>query len=182
MEKYKITHYYDYYIDTVVNILMDSPEPIYDLLDLPNASQLTPISEKDEGDKKFIKNEWCVHGQIPKIAQKVIKPEMLTFVEDSIWDRTNLTYSTRVIPHFFKKQIKVRHKMEFFDTGDGRTKRTVVGFLEVRIPIIGQVFEKTVIKYIVQNTEEDFKMSKTALDKYIEKNGDPNADKSFRKT
>lgn len=181
MEKYNITHYYDFHIDTVTQILMDSKEPIYDLLDLPNASGLKPISERDEGDKKFIKNEWCVHGQIPPIAQKLIRPDMLTFIEDSVWDRTTKMYTANIIPHHFSKVITAKHRVEFYDNGDGRTRRALKGIFEARIPIIGPIFEKTVIKYLKQNAEEDFKLSRRALEKYVEKNGDPNAEKSLKK-
>jgi len=109
MQKYKITHYYDYYIDTVTKLLMDNEEPIYDLLDLPNAASIKPLEERDEGIRKYIRNEWCVHGQMPRIVQKVVKPEMLTFVEDSVWDREALTYTAKIIPHHFNKQIDARH-------------------------------------------------------------------------
>lgn len=181
MERYKFVNFYDYYIDTVTNILMDSKEPIYDFMDLPNVSASKPISERDEGDKKYIKAEWCVHGQIPKLAQKLIKPDMLTFVEDSIWDRTTKVYSTKIIPHHFDKQVNCRHKVEFIDNGDGRTKRIISGFFEVKIPIIGPVFEMAVIGHIKQNAKEDYEISNKALIAYIQKNGDPNSVKSFTK-
>ncbi len=178
MQRYKITHYYDYGLDTVCDILMDSKTPLYELVDLPNVSATKPISEKDTGDKKYIKNEWCVHGQIPKIAQKLIKPEMLTFIEDSVWDRKKKTYTAKIIPHFFKKQLNARHKVVFSDNGDGRTKRDLVGFIEVKLPIIGRVFELAVIQHLKDNAEADFKISKEALTQYIEKYGDPHADKA----
>lgn len=181
MQRYRIIHFYDYHIDTVTSLLMDSKVPIYDLADLPNVSTNKLLSEKDEGDKRYLKVEWCVHGQIPKIAQKIIRPEMLTFVEDSIWDRTTKTYSTKIIPHFFKKQFDARHKVEFTDHGDGRTMRVLTGHFDAKIPIVGPVFEQVVMKYLKQNAEEDFRISARSLDSYITKNGDPNADKSKKK-
>ena len=181
MQKYTITHYYDYHIDTVVSLLMENETPIYDLEELPNVSASKPLECRDEGDKKYIKNEWCVHGQIPKIAQKIIRPDMLTFVEDSVWDRKERTYTAKIIPHHFKKQIDARHRVEFYDNNDGRTRRVLKGIFEVKIPIIGPIFELAVLKYLKENAESDFNISKASLVKYIEKNGDPNVDKSFNK-
>lgn len=181
MERYKFVNYYDYYIDTVTDILMESKEPVYDLLDLPNVSSSKPLSERDEGDKRYIKAEWCVHGQIPKLAQKLVKPDMLTFVEDSVWDRKTKTYSTKIIPHHFANKVNCRHKVEFKDNGDGRTQRIISGFFEVTIPIIGPVFEMAVIGHIKQNAQEDYNISNKALIAYVQKNGDPHADKSFAK-
>jgi len=173
MQRYRFIQYFDYDIETVVYLLMENETPLYDLVDLPNVSTSKPIEEQDRGDKVFIKNEWCVHGQIPRAAQKIIRPEMLTFIEDSVWDRKKRVYSTKVLPHHFKRQVNCRHKCEYFDNGDGRTKRIVSGFLEVKIPVIGQIFELAVIKYIKQNAEADYDITKKMLNKYIEENGLP---------
>lgn len=175
MQNYKITHYYDFSLKTVCYLLMDHQPPIYELIDLPNVSQAKLLEEKDLGDKKLIRNEWCVHGQIPKLAQKIIKPDMLTFIEDSVWDRKTLIYSTKIIPHHFKKVIDAHHKVEFFDNKDGRTKRILSGVFEVKIPLIGPIFEIAVLQQLKQNCEVDFKLGNDALKKYIAKNGDPNA-------
>lgn len=175
MQRYKITHYYDQSLETVCDLLMESETPIYELVDLPNVSTTKPISEEDKGDKKYVKNEWCVHGQIPKIAQKIVKPEMLTFIEDSVWDRTRKTYTAKIIPHFFKKQLNARHKVEFFDNGDGRTKRILTGFIEIKIPVIGPVVELAIVSQLKDNAEADFKIGKDALDQYIVKYGDPHS-------
>ena len=172
MQRYRIIDYYDYPLDVVVELLMETPG-IYDMQDLPNVSTNEPLEERDEGDKKYIKVKWCVHGQIPRAAQRVVRPEMLTFIEDSVWDRKKLTYSAKIIPHFFKKQVNCRHKVEFFDNGDGRTRRVLSGFFEFKIPIVGQIFEPVVMKHLRQNAEEDLKMSNIALERYIEKHGMP---------
>ncbi len=172
MQRYNIVNYYDYPVDVVIQVLMETPN-IYDLQDLPNVSTNELIEERDLGDKKIIKVKWCVHGQIPKAAQKIIKPEMLTFVEDSVWDRTTKTYSTKIIPHFFKNVVDCRHKLEFFDNKDGRTKRVISGYFEFKLPIVGPLFEGVVLTYLKQNADADFKMSSKALKSYIDKNGIP---------
>jgi len=171
MQRYRFVDYYDFPIGVVVHLLMENA--LYSLQDLPNVSNNTLLEERDAGDKKFIKVKWCVHGQIPPIAQKLVRPEMLTFIEDSVWDRTTLTYSTKIIPHFFKNQVDCRHKVEFFDNGDGRTRRVLSGFFEFKVPIIGPVFETVVLKYLKQNAEEDFKMGNNAIKKYVKEHGMP---------
>lgn len=173
MLRYNIIDYYDFPLRTVAKLLMDSEIPIYEMAELPNVSNSKELEIRDEGDKKYIKVEWCVHGQIPKIAQKLVRPEMLTFIEDSVWDRTTNVYSTRVIPHHFKKQVNCRHRVELKDNGDGRTKRILAGFFEFKVPVIGPIFEQVILKYLKQNAEADFKMGQTALKKYIEKHGEP---------
>ncbi len=175
MQRYNIVNYYDFPIDVVVELLME--KAIYNLNDLPNVSTNELIEERDTGDKKFIKVKWCVHGQIPKAAQMIIRPETLTFLEDSVWDRKTRVYSTKIIPHFFKNQVDARHKVEFHDNKDGRTKRVLSGTFEFKIPIVGAIFEPVVLHYLKQNAEEDFKIGNNALGKWIKENGMPDLKK-----
>ena len=176
MQRYNIVHHYNYPIKTVTKLLMEHDPPIYDLVDLPNVSTNKLLNDRWEGDKRYLQVEWCVHGQIPKLAQKIIKPDMLTFVEDSIWDGTKLTYTTRIIPHHFKNQINAQHRVTFTDAGDGRTKRVLSGIFEVKIPLIGLVFEIAILQQLKDNCEADFKISASSLKQFIEKNGDPYAE------
>jgi len=172
MQRYRIVDHYDFPVGIVVELLMETP--LYDLQDLPNVSTNETIEERDEGTKKYIKVKWNVHGQIPKAAQKIISPETLTFLEDSVWDRETLVYSTKVIPHFFKKQVNCRHKLEFFEAGN-KTKRVLSGFFEIKIPVIGQLVEPVILKYLKQNSKEDFEMGSKALKQYVAKNGLPDS-------
>ena len=48
---------------------------------------------------------------------------MLTFVEDSVWDRTNNTYTCNIIPHHFSKVVTAKHRVEFYDEGGSRMNR-----------------------------------------------------------
>jgi hypothetical protein len=175
MQRYRFTDYYDSILEVVVNLLMETT--LYNMQDLPNVSNNQPLEERDTGDKKYIKVKWNVHGQIPPIAQKLVKPEMLTFIEDSVWDRKTFTYSTKIIPNFFRNQINCQHKLEFLDNKDGRTKRIMSGYFEFKVPVIGPIFETFVIKYLKQNAEEDFKIGNNALKKYIKEHGTPDFSK-----
>ncbi len=177
MQRYNIVNYYEYPADVVVQLLMETPN-FYNLSDLPNVSTNKLLEERDLGDRKIIKVEWCVHGQMPTIVQKVVKPEMMTFIEDSIWDRTTRVYSTKIIPHFFKNVVNCSHKVELTDNKDGRTKRVLSGFFEFKVPVIGPVFEGAVITHLKKNADEDFKLSSRALKQYIEKNGMPEIKKA----
>ena len=171
MQKYNVVNYYDYPVDVVCQVLMEVPN-IYSLADLPNVSTNVPIEERDAGDKKYIKVKWDVHGQLPPIVQKIVKPNMLTFIEDSVWDRKKRIYSTKIIPRFFKNAIDAHHQLEFTEEGS-RTKRILRGHFEFKVPIVGPIFEGLVISLLKQNIEADFKLSTKALVQYIEKHGVP---------
>jgi len=171
MQKYNVTNYYDYPVDVVCQVLMEIPN-IYSLADLPNVSTNELVEERNVGDKKYLKVKWDVQGQLPPIVQKVVKPNMLTFVEDSVWDRTRRIYSTKIIPGFFKNAIDAHHELEFLDE-KGRTKRVLRGHFEFKVPIVGPIFEGLVINLLKQNIDADFKLSTKALKQYIEKNGVP---------
>jgi hypothetical protein len=171
MQKYNVVNYYEYPVDVVCQVLMETPN-IYNLADLPNVSTNQQLEDRDAGDKKYIKVKWDVQGQLPPIVQKVVKPNMLTFVEDSVWDRRTRVYSTKILPSFFKNVIDAHHQLEFTEE-KGRTKRLLRGHFEFKVPVVGPIFEGLVVNLLKQNIEADFKLSTKALVQYIEKNGVP---------
>ncbi len=181
MERYNIVQYYDFYVDTVCKILMDNDQPSYSLEDLPNVSQSIPLECVEKDGIKYIKNKWNVHGQMPPIVQKIIKPEHLNFIEESTWDRAKHLYSTKIIPGVLRDKINCAHKLEFIDEGDGRTKRVLTGHFELKIPIVGPVFEGIVVTLLKKNCDDDYRLSVKAIEDHVRKNGDPHAEKSKKK-
>jgi hypothetical protein len=53
-------------------------EYVFDATKLPNVKGSKLIEEKITPERKNWKNEWCAHGQIPRLVQHIITPKMLT--------------------------------------------------------------------------------------------------------
>jgi hypothetical protein len=106
-----------------------------------------------------------VHGQIPKIAQKVVRPETLTFLELSLWDDETTTFTTKIIPHYFKDKFICRTISAWAADGPDKCKRTFSGSLVIKFPVFGGILEKTIIDQLKKNNDQNAVMVKAALTK-----------------
>ena len=145
--------------------ILAAGEDIVPMEDLPNVSQRKLVERRREGSKMYAKNEWCVHGQIPKIAQKVVSPETLTFMELSLWDDETTTFTTKIVPHFFKDKFICRTTSAWAENGPNTSKRTFSGSLVIKFPLFGAILEKTIIDYMKKNNDQNAVLVRAALTK-----------------
>jgi hypothetical protein len=138
-------------------------EELVDFEELPNVSKRKILGKRREGKKLYKDCEWNVHGQIPKAAQKVVRPEMLTFTEHTVWDDDTCTFVSRIEPHYLKNIIKVETRSQWSVAGTDRTRRHIEMTLEVHIPILGQIVEHTIADHMRKNTEKSAEVLKSVL-------------------
>ncbi len=168
---YKKERIYDYELDFVVNSLMDSKEPLYTFEELPNVTQNKEIWREEKGNLRYLKVEWCAHGQIPKVAQKVVSPKMLTWIEESIWDKEKYIYSFKIKPFYFAKQIDCEGSTKFYSKGKNKCARLFDIKLRIHIPVVGLVLEMAILELLKKNEEEEYKLSLKALESLKKKQG-----------
>lgn len=131
---------------------------------LPNVSVYKMIELKKDGKNFVRKNEWCVHGQIPKAAQKIIRPDMLTFDEISKWDHAKGAFFTKIVPHHLKNIFVCESTSSWLDAEGGKaTRREYAGVVEVKIPLLGGLVEGTIVDHLKKNTIENTKLIKEEL-------------------
>jgi len=152
--KFSMDHYFDTPADKIIDMLK-AGEDLCRMEDLPNVSSRKVIERRREGKKMFSRIEWNVHGQIPKIAQKILRPEMLTFVEESVWDDDDTTFRTKIIPHYLKDKLSCNTTSQWSAAGDGKARRRFGGELVLNIPIVGPVAEKTIVDYLKKNNDKN---------------------------
>lgn len=89
---------------------------------LPNVRSIqVKESEETPGGQAGVTrklNLWRAEGDVPKVAQAVIKPEMLAWDDHALWNQNDWTCEWRVEPHFFKENIRCRGKNQFIEQGD----------------------------------------------------------------
>ncbi|MFA6449636.1 MAG: DUF2505 family protein [bacterium] len=159
--KFGMDHTFGWPLEKIAPLL--AHEELVDFEDLPNVSKRKFLERRREGNKTIKVCEWNVHGQIPKAAQRVIRPEMLTFTERTVWDDDTCTFDSRIEPHFLKSIVTVATRSQWSAAGPDKTKRHIDTFLEVHIPLIGQIMEKTVADYLKKNTEKSTEVMKNVL-------------------
>lgn len=160
--KFNMKHYFDFPVEKVVELLKNG-EDLCPMDKLPNVNDRKIIEQKRDGKKMYSTVEWCVHGQIPPVAQKLVNPDMLTFTEKTVWDDDQQSFTTKIIPHVLKNQLDCNTVSMWERDKNGKTVRTFRGDLTIKIPIIGPLLEKTVVDLLKKNNDKNAELVKEYL-------------------
>jgi len=163
--KFKQQRIFNYPVDTVTDYFLENEKPAYDMNSLENVTQWKIIKEENVDHRRVGTKEWCAHAQIPPVLQKIVKPEMLTWYEHSVWDRQTKTYSFQIEPFYLKNKVKCGGKTSYTAKGGDKTQRTFEVELHVSIPVLGGVFESLIVQLLKKNEEQDYQLCRAALKK-----------------
>jgi hypothetical protein len=101
---------------------------------LPNVKSIEVLEREDkpggvEGVIRML-NLWRAQGDIPKVAQTVIKPEMLAWKDHARWNQNDWTCEWRVETQMFTENVKCGGTNRFVERGN-ETVLQIRGNLEV---------------------------------------------------
>lgn len=86
--------------------------------------------------------------KIPAFATKYVTPEMCAWDEKSTYDIRKHSSEWTILPHVkpeWRKMFTAKGTYALAPLGSGRTRRTVSGVLELRVPLVRQVAEKLIV-------------------------------------
>lgn len=86
---------------------------------LPNIKSIAVQERKEEAGKVELVNLWEAKGDIPKIAQSVIKPEMAAWLDYASWDEGAYACDWRVETRVFSEHVRCGGRNEYESNGDG---------------------------------------------------------------
>ena len=160
--KFSMYHYFDWPVEKITSI-MKAGEDLYPMEDLQNVSARKRIRQERVGSKIHRVYEWCVHGQIPKIAQKIIRPDMLTFTEETVWDDDLCSFTSKITPHFLGNTIYCVTSSTWSAGGENRARRHVESTITINIPVIGPVAEKAIVDHFKKNNDQSAELVRKHL-------------------
>ena len=161
--KIKAEYVFDKGIDDTIAVLVHKTigNVDYFLETMPDLTYAKCLERKDHEDGRIaVKMEMCAHGQIPKAAQHVVKPEMLTWQEISMWDPSTKRYNFQIKTKFFTNKVSCRGYWGYREQGPDKTVQFCVGVLEIKIPLIGGIIERAVWPALKKNWDENYKIVK----------------------
>lgn len=146
--KFEITHEFDIPLDAL-ELAVISPSLHVSLA--RRLSNMESVQQKEhvlKGDS--LERVWSYRANIrlPDFAKAYVTPEMMAWDDRSVYDLKKHASEWTIFPH-----IKPEWK-KFFDASgtyaltaldSGRTKRTVKGTIELRVPVIRPVAEKLIV-------------------------------------
>jgi hypothetical protein len=97
---------------------------------LPNVKAIEVKTRADDGPVTRLYNVWRARADIPKIAQSVIKPEMLAWDDHAVWDESALTTEWRIETHFMREAVTCGGRNAYTVEGDA-TVLTIDGDLAI---------------------------------------------------
>ena len=86
--------------------------------------------------------------KIPAFATKYVTPEMCAWDEKSTYDIKRHLSEWIILPHVkpeWRKMFSAKGTYTLMQLGSGRTRRTVNGSIELRVPLVRQVAEKLIV-------------------------------------
>lgn len=125
----------------------------------------------------FVKlhNEWVGRGEIPKVAQGIVKPEMLAWDDYAEWDDVATLVRWTIKTRAFTEKIRCVGQSRLTADGPDRTRVTLTGILELTLtdipgiprflaPSLTPQVEKLFVTLIKPNLEQ----VNTAIGKYLD--------------
>ncbi len=142
----------------------------------PNVERIEVKNRTDEGKISRLENHWYADAPIPKIAQSIIKPEMLRWIDRAEWDENAFTCKWSIETYFLSESI-ICEGLNHFDKIDDNTMRlTVDGDLTISsVPGVPKMFQNKIAeqveKFAVKLITPNFEHVNKGIVKYLESKG-----------
>ncbi len=133
-------------IDEVYSLVRDGLLELVPFL--PNVNKIE-IESKEElgGGKVRVVNRWFGKGDIPKVAQKLVQPDKIAWLDTAIWDDEQKTCRWEISPMFFQENVSCKGVNFYKEEGEGKTRLEITGELTVQskgIPGVPRLLAKKV--------------------------------------
>jgi hypothetical protein len=141
---------------------------------MPNIREIITVAVEDIPGGAKVHNAWIAKGDIPKVAQSIIKPEMLRWDDHAVWDDANTRCTWTLKLRVFTDNVRCSGQTILTEEGAG-TRVTLTGSLDLdlrNIPgvprflagTIGPQVEKFVVALVTPNLEQ----MTSALSRYLD--------------
>ncbi len=122
-------------------------------------------------------NEWSGKGEIPRIVQGIIKPEMVKWDDYADWDDATSSCDWSIRIRVFSDNVKCGGTNRFIEDGPGRTRVILSGTLDIDlrdIPGVPRVLARTIAphveRYIVALIRPNLEQVNASLGRYLDAN------------
>jgi hypothetical protein len=146
---------------------------------LPNIERIDVLEREElEGGVRIV-NLWkAAKTEVPLVARKFIKPEMLSWKDYARWHDETFSCQWKLEMNFFSDQVKVSGKTTFEKLDDGRVRSVIDGELEVevhKIPgvpkLLARKFRPEVEKFVIKLITPNLKGVNRGIEKYLDAQG-----------
>ncbi len=155
MERFVVEDRFDATVAELI-ALLDDPA-LYERLQsaMPALERIQPLERTDEGDvvRKRVRYVPRTEGKIPAFGRAFVKPSMLSWIEESTFDRREARFTYRIVPNLpasWRDRFDTHGEYRLLDDG-GRVLRRLEGEIHVRVPLFGGRVERMLRKEVETN-------------------------------
>ena len=141
---------------------------------LPDIKKIDVLERREEGDKTFLLNEWHADTDIPKVAQAIVKPDMLRWKDHAEWENDKHIVHWRMELAFMNDQVTTHGTNRFEADGDGTWVR-IRGVLEIdgtNIPgvpkFVGKKIAPQLEKFVISLIKPNLIKTADAVGEFLE--------------
>lgn len=131
----------------------------------PDIREIIVESREELGGGPKIHNVWVADREIPKVAQGVIKPEMLRWDDFALWNDEGRYVDWRLHIPAFPDAVRCEGRNAFYADGSGATRVVLTGDLTINVKnvpgvprlLAGRIapkLESFIVKLITPNLEK----------------------------
>ncbi|MFH1537686.1 MAG: DUF2505 family protein [bacterium] len=165
--KFKIVHYFDVNTEAFEELTQDADLQEY-INTLPNLAEREELERVEDDRYVRTKVRNFAVGFIPREVRHMLKPHMLSWIEESVYDKQLHKFRWKITPHFFSNVFKCYGTYTYHDESPTRMRREIIGTLTVSVPVLGGMIEKYIIGELRKNFEAEYKLTKDFIRKKLE--------------
>ena len=118
----------------------------YELLGgFPKLGHPEVLDRREEGSAVHLAVRFRFTGNLSGAVTKVVDPNKLSWVEDSVHDLERLTMMFRMKPDHYADRLRSEGTARCQPNGAGGTRRLTEGELAVRVPLVGRSAEGAIV-------------------------------------
>jgi len=152
--------------------LWDDPEVFERVLrGIPGYKEREILEQTHDDDYMRRKIKYTIDRQIPRFARRLIKPHMLSWTEETVYNKKERVYRARFIPQYFSDQVGAGATIKLQEEGRGGTRRISEGTIQVKIPGLGRLAERFVVKTAEEIAEIEYRLTRKEVEEYIKNRG-----------
>ncbi len=155
---FEIVHEFDISLDAI-ELAVLSPGLVDKLADrLHNIEKVDQKTHDLAGGRLARVWSYQANIKIPSFAKSYITREMCAWDEVSNYDLKTHSSQWTIDPHVkpeWKKYFTAHGRYELVPMGDGRTKRVVIGDLELKVPVVQKVAERMIVNEVKKTFEAE---------------------------
>ncbi len=149
----------DYVLNGTIDMVWEAREKRFENPEkFPELQKHEEIERREEGKKIYSKRIVELSASIPKPLRRILKPDMMKTLDDSVYDMETNVHTWTIAPKTGSKLFKCKgysKYTEFEENSETKTKRVIELDVKVDIPILGKMAEGVILDAYKKNLFKD---------------------------